>query len=1049
MLINKELFKGYFKQFMSNKEVWKKVIKCTIAYEIGTIIALIPQVYNSKGIVPFLIPLGTLFFNASGTAGNQIAEMLLDIIIIIPVCIWCSIISYLCTIYNKRLAEVPSSSSLYSNGAGVIASIAFFICLFAIGYLRMKYPRLAIATLIGSVVPFFSLTKGIYKTEFSIMSIVGIFYPTLIGGGIALLINLTLWPETAAKASEISFGKAFISVQNVLEYLNTHVFSEECYAFEDRSVTKQLRQNINQLDADISRMKRAKNEAKYEIVLSYYCPTWYKPIANKMEDLSRHFFGLMLAFERESQIITQQRIDSQSLLVSSNRTHENSEYCQRLIRMRQDNNEMDGSGVDQGSSYLSMDDNTTNKLNQGEASISRVEYKLISHLQSSIQPEMKKFFQTSLDYIKAIRCHLEKEDAIQQPIQNKSTTHKDQSYNCRHKELECIIQSLQEAKIILQNEYEKGQNPKVTEDHYLIYTVLFSLSQIGEKLFELEKEATKLIQKRRYNQRFPTLFFPKVPFKKWLGKASYSVKQQQTINDQILFDQQGLLKKDQIVTSRSSSNIDSILPTVKDEHFNKPNSDNNSNKQHDSNILLSSGENSWVIGNEKIITSLHNAPGTHWWNKWLYAINGWMRGDSTRYALKYAIIMELLALMAWLPIQGVNDLYNENHGQWALLSAMIVVNFTVGSTVLLCFLRTIATVIGAVLAYISLLAANRNENPYVLSVLTLVFQVPLWYIMLARYTYSRMGFIALLTMAVVMSTGYINTIQEDLFEPVWKRTLTAIFAIMLVLIIDQLLWPVWARKMMRRNLSDLLIATGIQFSKVASLVSQEDAHSYHYRCTLQDVQRNTKRLRGQYQLTSQMLVLAGMEPRLTKGKFPIAVYQQILHHEQNMLYWIEHLLTTQSYIPIHVRRLLIHPINPLRKELAAAVHLYLFILAGALRTKSPLPASLPSAELARQILQRRITQIMHTQFNAINGSESSIVAINPNDSVDTKTNNNEEANNNSKRKKEQQKIRYAENQIYWQTFAAGNVELIIEQEAIGTLVAKLMGQHTFKVATSD
>lgn len=43
----------------------------------------------------------------------------------------------------------------------------------------------------------------------------------------------------------------------------------------------------------------------------------------------------------------------------------------------------------------------------------------------------------------------------------------------------------------------------------------------------------------------------------------------------------------------------------------------------------------------------------------------------------------------------------------------------------------------------------------------------------------------------------------------------------------------------------------------------------------------------------------------------------------------------------------------------------------------------------------------------------------------------------------------AENQIYWQTYAAGSIEVIVEQEIMSDLVAKLMGQHVFKAATKD
>ncbi|RCH80174.1 hypothetical protein CU097_002259 [Rhizopus azygosporus] len=154
----------------------------------------------------------------------------------------------------------------------------------------------------------------------------------------------------------------------------------------------------------------------------------------------------------------------------------------------------------------------------------------------------------------------------------------------------------------------------------------------------------------------------------------------------------------------------------------------------------------------------------------------------------------------------------------------------------------------------------------------------MWYCFLA-YKYPRIGFISLLTLTVITSTGYMDVNKEDLCAPVWKRTLTSIFAISAVLIIDQLLWPVWAQKMLRKHLSDLLIATGIQFSKAAFLVSQENTQSHRYTYALTDYQLHTKILRRQHQLACQMLGLAQMEQRITKDTFPIRQRQAILWHE--------------------------------------------------------------------------------------------------------------------------------------------------------------------------
>jgi hypothetical protein len=186
--------------FKGKGELWKIITKCVIAYEIATVLVLIPAFYRIAGSPPYLVPLGTLFFNASGTAGNQIMGMLLNVLTMTPAAFWSGVIVKLCTVYNH--ARLNGHPELYSNGAGIIGAIGFGICVFVTAYYRLKYPRLYIPALQGFTMPFFIITLGAYKTEFNILDVVNTFYPVLIGGAIALIVNLVLWPETAAKAAE-------------------------------------------------------------------------------------------------------------------------------------------------------------------------------------------------------------------------------------------------------------------------------------------------------------------------------------------------------------------------------------------------------------------------------------------------------------------------------------------------------------------------------------------------------------------------------------------------------------------------------------------------------------------------------------------------------------------------------------------------------------------------------------------------------------------------------------------------------------------------------
>jgi hypothetical protein len=120
---------------------------------------------------------------------------------------------------------------------------------------------------------------------------------------------------------------------------------------------------------------------------------------------------------------------------------------------------------------------------------------------------------------------------------------------------------------------------------------------------------------------------------------------------------------------------------------------------------------------------------------------------------------------------------------------------------------------------------------------------------------------------------------------------------------------------------------------------------------------------------------------------------------------------------------------------AAAVHLYLFTLAGSLRNKAALPASLPSAEVARQHLQEHLADIwLQLQKGQV---------------LDKNVEDEEDISDTTPKPAISGALPYGESQMYWQSYAAGPVQVVVEQETMGELIIKLMGQHVFRVAEKN
>lgn len=109
------------------------------------------------------------------------------------------------------------------------------------------------------------------------------------------------------------------------------------------------------------------------------------------------------------------------------------------------------------------------------------------------------------------------------------------------------------------------------------------------------------------------------------------------------------------------------------------------------------------------------------------------------------------------------------------------------------------------------------------------------------------------------------------------------------------------------------------------------------------------------------------------------------------------------------------PVAELRKEMAGNVHLYMFTLGSCIRARCALPAMMPSAEAARQVLQKRHIESWQEMYQVFR----------------------------------QQEPEKTETLMYWHTCAAAAVEIICLSEAMGDVVSRLMGQYIFPGAATS
>lgn len=367
------------------------------------------------------------------------------------------------------------------------------------------------------------------------------------------------------------------------------------------------------------------------------------------------------------------------------------------------------------------------------SSAQRINYKLLPIVQQSVSPHVNAFLTVCCRCFCALQYRMSKNKVFSSHLELMEDMEKDQYLaSCSSNELYDLmltaVDKLKKLELTLQRGVERHKGrPK--EEHYLVYTLVFTMMECGHEILKLDQYTKDLISKRTKNRR---LWIPNVSFMTLLSKTSRFAKGSSPAIQAVLENQNSsnALPDMRRTASQMHQNPETVHYVEQDDDF-----DNES--AYDESVYEE---------------PLQNAPARQKWKRALMSSNRWLQYGPTRYAFKFALSMDIIALPAWLPVPGLNHWYNRNHGQAALISAMVISSLTMGATLLQSCIRIIVTIIASAWAYLGLLAAQQTSN-YILAFMILVFACPFWYIIFGT-KFSRIGMICLLTLVVVINTGH-------------------------------------------------------------------------------------------------------------------------------------------------------------------------------------------------------------------------------------------------------------------------------------------------------
>jgi hypothetical protein len=205
-------------------DLWKQIIKCSIA-SIGSVVAVMtPEAMAVLGPSTFLAPMATVFAHPGQRLGTMIETLLMMLLGTLFGLAW--------SIFALWL-----SSHVYGTNpaaANAICAIFFTIAAFLHGYIRSASPRIFLFVTFYLIACIITLLGG--YTSVSLEVFTHTYYPMMVGGGISVVVNLSIFPELSSSYLGLSAIDALCETMDTLTRA-THWFITPGADSEEESTT--------------------------------------------------------------------------------------------------------------------------------------------------------------------------------------------------------------------------------------------------------------------------------------------------------------------------------------------------------------------------------------------------------------------------------------------------------------------------------------------------------------------------------------------------------------------------------------------------------------------------------------------------------------------------------------------------------------------------------------------------------------------------------------------------------------------------------------------
>ncbi|KAI7853809.1 Fusaric acid resistance protein-like-domain-containing protein [Circinella umbellata] len=906
----------------------RQVLKCSFAYFIGSLFTFIPALNTFIGnnrVSSHIVATATVFFNPAKSLGGMVEAAAYGwgyVFFALAICLG----SMISTDYfvDRNYYDIAHSISLFFWLAGATYVIAFFKA-------HWNKPPVATASSLCFIIIFVIVVRegSANRGDFDTTRIEQITSAVATGTLITVSACILFWPFSAAKKLNKDLDATLTSYRVLLKLLTkTFLLDDDLPEF---TANKSLQTAIDSHRASFTALQKSLKEAKLEVMWNSQVrgrTHEYEQIVKSMQRLAQHVGGLRsscgLQFERMSAQQSQQDISrkAKSRLQRSKdkkkvKSAEGEWNIRAGYRRRRLENEMRRQKTIQvvsDAEVASMSESSDREQESGTALIEFI-HTIRQPLKSLAYTSKQTIYNLQFSFVpvtpsarvkKAIPTYDTLEANLEKAIALFEVSQREAVQRLHHRRMRHMHRERDDD----QPDYTPG------EDVFLVYFFVFNMIEFARELITLVQAV------REWSEA---------------GEIAKSMHWWKALT----WKKNG--SKEQKFARRKSS------------------------------------FNGFVPNERNTMNTLHTPQPTTTWRKFFLRI--W-RGLSlfklqkVRYAVKCTFAAVILALPAFFETTG--PWFREWRMEWALITLMVVMTPTVGMTNVVSIYRIFSTILGVVAAMI--LYMLFPANMYALPIVTWLFSIPNFWLIL-NHKHGKFGQFTLLAFNLVMLNKY-NDRETNTVE-VWRlalqRCVAIIVGVIYGLIANNYIWPFEARSELRKQFSDFLLRMAFLYQKIVSVYSElpddrpllsstlgNNTNSSNPKTALGGKDSDsTKTLVSQRQMARQtfqemelglqrtllelqtLLAQTPNEPRL-KGSFPVATYKEMLMSCQNI---IDKFLSMRAVILKDawfedVQRDFIIPVSRERREMVGNVLLYFYLLASALRLKTPLPPYFPPARNA-------------------------------------------------------------------------------------------------------